>query len=77
MEEKATVTLEAGVPVDVLVEYTNTTAPDGADENGEGRNAQPALMRGVVCRYLELSTEANLTPAPWRMREDRSRGRNR
>ncbi|TFK72570.1 glycoside hydrolase family 3 protein [Pluteus cervinus] len=47
VEEKATVPLEAGVPVDVLVEYTNTTAPDGADENGESRNAQPALMRGV------------------------------
>ncbi|KAF8652748.1 hypothetical protein AX16_004245 [Volvariella volvacea WC 439] len=47
VEEKAIVQLTAGVSVDVLVEYTNTMPPDGADENGEGRNAQPALMRGV------------------------------
>ncbi|KAG6811171.1 hypothetical protein H0H92_008655 [Tricholoma furcatifolium] len=47
IEEKATVDVTAGVPMDVLVEYTNTSPPDGADENGEGRLSQPALMRGV------------------------------
>ncbi|GLB35269.1 putative glycosyl hydrolase 3 family protein [Lyophyllum shimeji] len=47
VEEKATVDLTAGVGVNVLVEYTNTPPPDGADEKGEGRLSQPALMRGV------------------------------
>ncbi|KAG6879969.1 hypothetical protein C0992_008903 [Termitomyces sp. T32_za158] len=47
IEERATVDLTAGVPLDVLVEYTNTPPPDGNDENGEGRLSQPALMRGV------------------------------
>ncbi|KAG6833210.1 hypothetical protein H0H87_010273 [Tephrocybe sp. NHM501043] len=47
IEEKATIDVIAGVPMDVLVEYTNTSPPDGADENGEGRLSQPALMRGV------------------------------
>ncbi|KAG6865876.1 hypothetical protein C0991_010957 [Blastosporella zonata] len=47
VEEKATIDVIAGVPMDVLVEYTNTSPPDGADENGEGRLSQPALMRGV------------------------------
>lgn len=36
------------MPVDVLVEYTNTVASSGDDEHGEGRISQPALMRGVV-----------------------------
>ncbi|KAH0584197.1 putative beta-glucosidase K [Termitomyces sp. J132] len=47
IEEKATIDVIDGVPMDVLVEYTNTPPPDGADENGEGRLSQPALMRGV------------------------------
>lgn len=48
IEEKAVIDLEAGKAVDVLVEYTNTTAPAGDDdEHGEGRISQPALMRGV------------------------------
>ncbi|TFK42861.1 glycoside hydrolase family 3 protein [Crucibulum laeve] len=47
IEEKATINMSAGTSVDVLVEYTNTPPPDGADENGEGRLSQPALMRGV------------------------------
>ncbi|KAG6910876.1 hypothetical protein DXG01_006559 [Tephrocybe rancida] len=47
VEEKATIDVIAGVPMDVVVEYTNTSPPDGADENGEGRLSQPALMRGV------------------------------
>lgn len=47
MEEKATINLTAGRPVDVLVEYTNTSPPD-VDEHSEKRNSQPALMRGVV-----------------------------
>ncbi|EAU88112.2 beta-glucosidase [Coprinopsis cinerea okayama7 len=47
VEEKAVVDLVAGKSVDVLVEYTNTVAPDGADENGAQRLAQPALMKGV------------------------------
>jgi hypothetical protein len=33
----------AGVPVDILVQYSNVAA---AQENGVG--SQPALMRGVV-----------------------------
>lgn len=51
IEEKATVDVTAGVPLDVLVEYTNTPPPDGDDENGPGRLSQPALMRGVVWWY--------------------------
>ncbi|KAG6868996.1 hypothetical protein C0993_005654 [Termitomyces sp. T159_Od127] len=47
IEEKATIGVTAGVPLAVLVEYTNTPPPDGDDENGEGRLSQPALMRGV------------------------------
>ncbi|KAH9483793.1 putative beta-glucosidase I [Psilocybe cubensis] len=47
IEEKATINLNAGQSVDVLVLYTNTPPPDGDDENGEGRLSQPALMRGV------------------------------
>ncbi|TFK26372.1 beta-glucosidase [Coprinopsis marcescibilis] len=47
VEEKAVVDVVAGQTIDVLVEYTNTVAPDGADENGAQRLAQPALMKGV------------------------------
>ncbi|KAF6764920.1 beta-glucosidase [Ephemerocybe angulata] len=47
VEEKAVVNLIAGKPVQVRVEYTNTSPPDGADENGAQRLAQPALMKGV------------------------------
>ncbi|KAG5635550.1 hypothetical protein H0H81_010897 [Sphagnurus paluster] len=47
VEEKTTIDVTANVAVDVLVEYTNTAPPDGADEKGEGRLSQPALMRGV------------------------------
>lgn len=43
VEEKATVHLEAGVSVDVYVEYTNTKPPEGP----EADRSQPALMRGV------------------------------
>lgn len=46
IEEKATVQLKAGKPVQVLVQYTNTMPP-ASDENGEQRLAQPALMKGV------------------------------
>ncbi|KAJ7580984.1 glycoside hydrolase family 3 protein [Mycena floridula] len=44
IEEKATVNVSAGTPVDVLVEYTNTSPPD---TEGSGGSSQPALMRGV------------------------------
>ncbi|KAF8061039.1 glycoside hydrolase family 3 protein [Lyophyllum atratum] len=47
VEEKATIDVTANVSLDVLVEYTNTSPPDGTDEKGEGRLSQPALMRGV------------------------------
>ncbi|KAF8964639.1 glycoside hydrolase family 3 protein [Flammula alnicola] len=47
IEEKASIHLEAGRPVDILVIYTNTPPPDGEDDKGEGRLSQPALMRGV------------------------------
>ncbi|PPQ81597.1 hypothetical protein CVT26_013572 [Gymnopilus dilepis] len=47
IEEKASVNVKAGKPVDIFVLYTNTPPPDGDDENGEGRLSQPALMRGV------------------------------
>lgn len=46
----------AGQVIDVLVEYTNTAAPDGVDENGAQRLAQPALMKGVVCVPLTRPT---------------------
>ncbi|KAG6850469.1 hypothetical protein H0H93_012890 [Arthromyces matolae] len=46
IEEKATIDVIADVPMDVVVEYTNTPPPDD-DEHGEGRLSQPALMRGV------------------------------
>lgn len=52
VEEKATISVTAHKPVNVVVEYTNTAPPDGDDENGEGRLSQPALMRGVVSPCL-------------------------
>ena len=39
-----TISLTAGKPVDILVEYTNTKPPEGP----EADRSQPALMRGVV-----------------------------
>ena len=36
--------VEAGVSINVMVEYTNTPPPDGAESD----LSQPALMRGVV-----------------------------
>lgn len=48
IEEKASINMEGGKPVDILVIYTNTPPPDGDDDKGEGRLSQPALMRGVV-----------------------------
>ncbi|KAI0350104.1 glycoside hydrolase family 3 protein [Trametes cingulata] len=43
VEELGTVSLTAGKPVDILVEYTNTKPPEGP----EADRSQPALMRGV------------------------------
>ncbi|KAI0693903.1 putative beta-glucosidase from glycoside hydrolase family GH3 [Cytidiella melzeri] len=43
VEEKAVVKLEAGRPVDLCVEYTNTKPPEGPETD----RSQPALMRGV------------------------------
>ncbi|PSR75116.1 hypothetical protein PHLCEN_2v9301 [Hermanssonia centrifuga] len=43
VEEKGLVDLEAGKPVDVYVEYTNTKPPSGPESD----RSQPALMRGV------------------------------
>ncbi|KAH9923997.1 putative beta-glucosidase from glycoside hydrolase family GH3 [Epithele typhae] len=43
MEELGAVSLEAGKPVDIMVEYTNTNPPDGEESD----RSQPALMRGV------------------------------
>lgn len=44
MEELGLIELEAGKPVDVYVEYTNTKPPAGPESD----RSQPALMRGVV-----------------------------
>ncbi|KAI0713388.1 putative beta-glucosidase from glycoside hydrolase family GH3 [Earliella scabrosa] len=43
VEEMGTISLTAGKPVDILVEYTNTKPPQGP----EADRSQPALMRGV------------------------------
>ncbi|KAI0781293.1 glycoside hydrolase family 3 protein [Trametes elegans] len=43
VEELGTVSLTAGKPVEIRVEYTNTKAPEGP----EADRSQPALMRGV------------------------------
>lgn len=50
IEEKATVDLVAGKAVEVLVEYTNSPPPDSLNNGMDRGNAQPALMRGVVCQ---------------------------
>ena len=55
VEELGLIELEAGKPVDVYVEYTNTKPPAGPDSD----RSQPALMRGVVSiemRFRELKT---------------------
>ena len=44
VEEKATVNVEAGKPIDIYVEYTNTPPPDSTQAD----MSQPGLMRGVV-----------------------------
>ena len=44
VEEIGVIRLEAGKPVGVYVEYTNTKPPAGP----EADRSQPALMRGVV-----------------------------
>ncbi|KAH8829706.1 glycoside hydrolase family 3 protein [Flagelloscypha sp. PMI_526] len=46
IEEKALLDARANESLDVLLEYSPTHPPED-DTNGEGRNAQPALMRGV------------------------------
>ncbi|KAJ7470497.1 glycoside hydrolase family 3 protein [Mycena latifolia] len=45
IEEKAIINLTAEVPVDILVEYTNTPPPK--DEGDDDISSQPALMLGV------------------------------
>ena len=45
VEEIGEVQLEAGKPVDLVVEYTNTRPPEGPESD----RSQPALMRGLVC----------------------------
>ncbi|KAF5376574.1 hypothetical protein D9757_008256 [Collybiopsis confluens] len=48
IEEKATIQLEAGKPVEVLVEYTNTRPSPDEDNGGKSApESQPALMRGL------------------------------
>lgn len=53
-EEKATLNLEAGKPVDIYVEYDNLSPA------AKGVQSQPALMRGVVCP-MNLSADPLLT----------------
>ena len=68
-EEHGTVSLTGGQSVDILVEYTNTKPPEGA----EADRSQPALMRGVVGFHSISSFPHTLMPisqAHWRMRED-------
>ncbi|TFY64459.1 hypothetical protein EVJ58_g2606 [Rhodofomes roseus] len=43
VEEIGEVDLEAGKPVEIMVEYTNTRAPEGPESD----RSQPALMRGL------------------------------
>ncbi|KAI0668559.1 glycoside hydrolase family 3 protein [Trametes maxima] len=43
VEELGTVSLVAGKPVEIVVEYTNTKPPEGPESD----RSQPALMRGV------------------------------
>lgn len=44
VEEMGTLDLVAGQSIEIMVEYTNTKAPEGP----EADRSQPALMRGVV-----------------------------
>ncbi|TBU29076.1 putative beta-glucosidase from glycoside hydrolase family GH3 [Dichomitus squalens] len=53
VEELGTVSLTAGVPVDILVEYTNTKPPEGPESD----RSQPALMRGVRLGGIEKIDE--------------------
>ncbi len=55
IEEKATLDFEAGVGVDILVEYINTSPPRSGDEEDDMRSSQPALMRGVVGPKFEVT----------------------
>ena len=55
VEELGLIELEAGKPVDVYVEYTNTKPPAGPESD----RSQPALMRGVVSietRFREFNS---------------------
>lgn len=45
VEEIGEVQLEAGKPIEIMVEYTNTRPPEGPESD----RSQPALMRGLVC----------------------------
>jgi beta-glucosidase len=51
VEEKGDIALEAGKPIEVLVEYSNYPPPDFAQDD-----SQPALMIGVVCLELYSSS---------------------
>ncbi|PIL30463.1 hypothetical protein GSI_07162 [Ganoderma sinense ZZ0214-1] len=53
VEEMGTVSLTAGQPVDILVEYTNTKPPTGSETD----RSQPALMRGVRLGAVEKVNE--------------------
>ncbi|KAM5535560.1 hypothetical protein V8D89_010727 [Ganoderma adspersum] len=53
VEEMGTVSLTAGQPVDILVEYTNTKPPAGLETD----RSQPALMRGVRLGAVEKVDE--------------------
>jgi hypothetical protein len=52
VEEKAVVDLVAEKATEILVEYTNTSLPDGPERD----YSQPALMRGVVSFVLQDDT---------------------
>jgi hypothetical protein len=45
IEEKGAIDMIADKPVDILVEYTNSSPPNGSTGD---KSSQPALMRGVV-----------------------------
>ena len=47
-EEKAVVKLKAGRPVEIGVDYLNTSPPPGPNDDLAKRISQPALMRGLV-----------------------------
>lgn len=50
IEEKVTLDLSSDNDAEIVVEYTNTPPPNTDD--GTSGNAQPGLMRGVVCGAL-------------------------